>query len=315
MLRITLPGTGATMPRPQRALSTAVLECAGHGLLMDCGEGTQAAAQRAGINLARLDGICLTHWHGDHIFGLPGLLQTIGCQGRTRPLYLTGPGKLTDPAGPLLLLCRLAGRMPYPLMLLTLPPEGAELSALAPGWPSGARLRPVPTRHRVESQGYLLELPRAGRFCPEQARALGVPQKLWRELQQGRTVQAGGRTVEPQQVLGPPRRGLKVVFSGDTAPCPELEQAARGADLLICDATYPDESYRDQAETYGHSTFGQSAALAARAGAKRLWLTHYSPRIEDPEQYLPAAQSIFPGTVCGRDGLSVTLKFEEETNP
>ena len=311
MLKITLLGTGATMPRPQRALSAAVLECAGHGLLMDCGEGTQAAAQRAGVSLAKLDVICLTHYHGDHIFGLPGLLQTIGCQGRTKPLYIAGPKGLTDPEGPLMLLCRLAGRMPYPLLLLTLPPEGVKLEELAPGWPAGARLRPVPTCHRVESQGYTLELARAGRFTPEKARALGIPQRLWGALQRGQPVEAGGRMVQPEEVLGPPRRGLKVVFSGDTAPCEGLEQAARGADLLICDATYPDDRYTEQAQTYGHSTFCQSAALAARAGAKRLLLTHYSPMIADPEEHLSAAREIFPETCCGQDGLSLTLKFEQ----
>ena len=236
MLTITLLGTAATMPLPDRALTTAVAECVGHSLLFDCGEGTQAAARRAGVNLMKLDAICLTHYHGDHIFGLPGLLQTLGCQGRTKPLVLYGPAGMAEvwPA-----LRALTGPLPYP-------------------------------------------------------------------------IRAGERVVAPAEVLGPPRRGLKFVFSGDTAPCPALEQAAQGADLFICDATYAEPEQEAQARQYGHSTFGQGAAMAARAGAKRLWLAHYSPMITDPEEYKSAAQEIFPAAECGYDGKTITLQFEEE---
>ncbi len=144
-----------------------------------------------------------------------------------------------------------------------------------------------------------MELPRAGRFDPARARALGVPVQQWKLLQKGQSVLVKGRTVAPAEVLGAPRKGLSVVFSGDTAPCAALEQAAQGADLLICDATYALPEQEAQAAQWGHSTFGQSAALAARAGAHRLWLTHYSPMITDPEADLPQAQSIFPAAVCG----------------
>ena len=287
MLTITLLGTAATMPLPDRALSTAFAACGGHGLLFDCGEGTQAAARRAGVNLMRADAVCLTHYHGDHIFGLPGLLQTLGAQGRTRPLLLVGPKGLAEADGLL------------------------ALDALSEGWPAGAVLRPFATRHRVPSVGYRLELPRAGRFDPARARALGVPVQQWKLLQQGQSVLVKGRTVAPAEVLGAPRRGLSMVFSGDTAPCAALEQAAQGADLLICDATYALPEQEAQAAQWGHSTFGQSAALAARAGAHRLWLTHYSPMITDPEADLPQAQSIFPAAVCGADGMQITLQYEE----
>ena len=284
MLTITLLGTAATMPLPDRALSTAFAACGGHGLLFDCGEGTQAAARRAGVNLMRADAVCLTHYHGDHIFGLPGLLQTLGAQGRTRSLLLVGPKGL---AGIWSAVRALTGPLPY------------------------AVLRPFATRHRVPSVGYRLELPRAGRFDPARARALGVPVQQWKLLQQGQSVLVKGRTVAPAEVLGAPRRGLSIVFSGDTAPCAALEQAAQGADLLICDATYALPEQEAQAAQWGHSTFGQSAALAARAGAHRLWLTHYSPMITDPEAELPQAQSIFPAAVCGADGMQITLQYEE----
>lgn len=171
----------------------------------------------------------------------------------------------------------------------------------------------MPTRHRVPSQGYRLELSRAGRFCPEQARALGVPVQQWKLLQRGEEVTLeDGRRVRPGDVLGPARKGLSFVFSGDTAPCSALEHAAAGADLLLCDATYALPEQAAQAKQYGHSTFGQSAALAAKAGAKRLWLVHYSPMITDPEEELPRAQEIFPGAECGYDGKSIDLQYEEE---
>ncbi len=303
MVRVTLLGTAATMPLPNRALTAAVLECGGHSLLFDCGEGTQAAAHAAHTNLMRLDAVCLTHYHGDHIFGLPGMLQTLACLGRSRPLAIYGPAGLGEAMEPIL---RLAGPLPYPVRLAGLSqPEELE------GWPAGAQLAAVPTRHRVPSQGYCFTLPRAGRFCPEKAEALGLPKPLWKELQQGRAVNACGRVIRPEDVLGPPRRGLRVVFSGDTAPCDGLAAAAQDADLLICDATYADDSRADQARQYGHSTFTQAATLAAQAGVRRLWLAHYSPMIEDPEQWLPAARAICPAAECGYDGKSILLRFEE----
>ena len=181
------------------------------------------------------------------------------------------------------------------------------------GWPQRAKLTPVPTRHRVTSQGYRLDLPRAGRFSPEKARALGVPVQQWKMLQQGQSVGlADGSMVMPGSVLGPARQGLSFLFSGDTAPCAALEQAAAGVDLLLCDATYALPEQAAQAKQYGHSTFGQSAALAAKAGAKRLWLVHYSPMITDPEEELAQAQSLFPAAECGFDGKTIALQYEED---
>ena len=255
----------------------------------------------------RMDVLCLTHYHGDHIFGLPGLLQTLGCQERTRPLTILGPKGLAEVWSA---MRALTGPLPYPVQLK----EAAEpflLETMAPGWPAGVRLVPFRTKHRVPSVGYRLELPRAGKFDPAKARALGVPVQQWKLLQRGESVQVGECAVSPAQVLGAPRQGLSVVFSGDTTPCAALEQAAQGTDLLICDATYGLPEQEPQAKQWGHSTFGQSAALAARAGAQRLWLTHYSPMITDPEEYLPLAQEIFPAAECGFDGKRITLQFRE----
>lgn len=308
MINMTLLGTSALLPLPDRALTAAVLQCAGHTILFDCGEGTQTAARRAGVSLMKADLIALTHYHGDHIFGLPGLLQTMLSMNREEPLYITGPEGLREAMGPIL---KLTGWTSYPIELIELPPEGLRLCDLVKGWPEGAALTAFKTEHRIPSQGYCFTLSRAGRFMPEKARALNVPQNQWGRLQKGQTVRAGGVDVRPEDVLGAPRKGLKVVFSGDTALCDELVREAGGADLMICEATYGENDQAALAVEHGHMNFAQAAEAAARAGARALWLCHYSQMVEDPRAYLPNAAAIFPDAVCGEDGMAATLQFEQ----
>lgn len=312
MINITLLGTSALLPLPERALTAAFLSCEGHSILFDCGEGTQSAARKAGVSLMKTDIIALTHYHGDHIFGLPGLLQTMNSMGRTLPLYITGPGDLQERMAPVL---KLTERTAYEIRLTELPPEGLQLCALMPGWPSGARLTPFLTEHRVPSQGYSFTLSRSGKFLPHRAKALGVPVQHWSELQNGSSVQIGDRTVLPEEVTGPPRKGLKFVFSGDTAVCDALTEYAAGADLLICEGTYGENEQAELASEYGHMTFAQAAGIAAAAGVKELWLAHYSQMIEDPEEYLPNALAVFPLTVCGKDGMGKQLRFDADGAP
>ena len=307
MIDVTLLGTAALMPLPGRALTAAALRCMGRCLLLDCGEGTQVAARAAGVSLMSADLVALTHYHGDHIFGLPGLLQTLTSQGREAPLTVVGPEGLEDVMAPVM---KLAGRLSFDVRLTGLPPEGLRLRDIHTAWPEGARLTAFPTRHRGPSQGYLFALARAGRFLPERARELGVPVRLWKALQSGEAVEAAGRTILPDEVTGAPRRGLRVAFTGDTSPCEAIVEAARGADLLICEATFPDDGDAALALERGHMTFSQAGALAAEAGARRLWLCHYSQRVEDPEACAPAARARFPGAVCGADGMRMTLAYE-----
>ena len=306
MLDVTLLGTAALMPIPDRALTAATITCEGRTILFDCGEGTQAAARRAGVSLLKADVIALTHYHGDHIFGLPGLMQTQEVFGRIQPLTIVGPVGIVAALRPIM---ELVGHTGYPVRLMELPPEGVRMCDLALGWPEAARLSPFPTEHRVPSQGYGFTLGRAGKFMPERAKALGVPVKLWSQLQKGQSVQVGGITVRPEDVLGAPRKGLKVVFTGDTALCDSLVSAAAGADLMICEATYGDNNHAQLAAEYGHMVFAQAAEAARRAGVKRLWLTHYSQVVEDPQIYRPNATAIFENAVCGVDGMSTTLRF------
>lgn len=308
MIDLTLLGTSALIPLPERAETAALLTCGGRSILFDCGEGTQMAARKAGVSLMKTDVIALTHYHGDHIFGLPGLLQTMTMMGRTDPLVLAGPGDIEKELEHVLAL---VGWRSYEIRLTTLPAGGVLLNEISAGWPEGARLIPFETAHRVVSQGYVFQLPRAGKFMPEKARALGVPTNQWRFLQKGESVDVDGRTIRPDMVVGAPRKGLKVVFTGDTAVCEALEQAAAEADLLLCEATYGENDQAQLATDHGHMNFAQAGEVAAKAKARRLWLMHYSQMVEDPAAYLPNAQAYFAGAECGTDGKSVTLQFEK----
>ena len=307
MLTVTLLGTAATRPQPDRALSSAVFSVGGRHILLDCGEGTQLALHRHRISPMKITLIALTHYHGDHILGLPGLLQTMDTMSRTAPLYITGPEEGHDAI--LAAILTLADELTYPVHFVPIPANGLCPHELDPQWPPEVALTAFPTVHRVASQGYRLRVRRIRRLYRDRALAMGLPTHLWRAVQGGQSVTIHGRTIHPDSVCGPERPGLAAVFTGDTAPCEAVEQTAHAADLLIMDATYPDDKHDDKAELYGHSTFLQTAALAERAGVKRLWLTHYSAMISDPLEALPVAQAIFPAAECGEDGKALMLTF------
>ena len=238
----------------------------------------------------------LTHYHGDHILGLPGLLQTLGSLNRTEPLTVYGPAGLDAVARPVMAL---AGAQPYPVLWR---------EADAPFAVDALKITPFPLEHRVPCCGYALELPRAGRFDPARARAAGIPVAYWKTLQKGTA--AGGFT--PEQVLGPPRRGLKVVYATDTRPCAALEAAARDADLLCMDATYADDADLPKVRLYGHTTCREAGALAAAAAVRRLWLTHYSAAVTDTAPGLAAARTAYPLALAGYDGMAQELEFDKE---
>ncbi|MBQ3868678.1 MAG: ribonuclease Z [Clostridia bacterium] len=312
MVDISLLGTAGAVPLPDRALTACVITVNGRSILFDCGEGTQTAARKADVNLMRTDVIALTHYHGDHIFGIPGLLQSFDLGERTAPLYIVGPVRpglsIEQELGPVLAL---TGRLGYELRLIAMPEDGLAMHKLSRDWPELARLDAFRTEHRVNSLGYAFSLGRAGKFDAKAATERGVPRILWRVLQNGASVNIDGNEVLPSDVMGPPRRGIKVVFSGDTTYCDGLTDAARDADLLVCEATYGANEQEAIAADYGHMTFAQAGITAARAGAKRLWLTHFSQRIADPAEFLPNAAAMFPAAECGFDGKRVTLEFDK----
>ncbi len=321
MLKITLLGTGGTMPLPNRALSALAVSVGGKNILIDCGEGTQTAAKAAGVSLYKIDLICLTHYHGDHIFGLPGLLQTMASHGRTEPVHIMGPEGLEAIMKPILFLCQ---GLPFAVQwqeMCTTPVgdiEGVndaktllkgECVPQAAGLP--VTITAFPLSHRVRCVGYKITLPRVGKFSPEQARALGVPQRSWGVLQKGQSVQVDGQEILPEQVLGAPRKALEVVYATDTQPCKALHKAAKGVDLLICDSTYPEDSQKDKAKEFGHSTFSQVGKLAAAQEVQRLWLTHFSAAVPEPEAFVENARAHYPEAEIGFDGKELELKFVE----
>lgn len=309
MLIVTMLGTAATLPRPDRALSSAVFSLDGRHILLDCGEGTQLALHRQRISPMKIDLVALTHYHGDHILGLPGLLQTMDTIGRTAPLYITGPDEGHEAI--LSAVLTLADELSFPVEFIPLQSKGLPLNDLNAAWPRAAVLTAFPTMHRIPSQGYRLSLSRLRRLYAEKAAALGIPKHLWRELQRGESVLMGEHMIQPESVCGPERPGLTVVFTGDTTPCESISHSAQSADLLIMDATYADEKHADKAAMYGHSTFLQALRLASGADVKRLWLTHYSAMITDPEAALSALGAHHPAAVCAADGMHIRLTFRE----
>jgi ribonuclease Z len=308
MVDVTLIGTGGLMPLPERALASVFLKCQGGSILFDCGEGTQSAAQKAGVSLVNTDMIALTHYHGDHIFGLPGLLQTLQVKERTKPLVIAGPAGIEAALSPLLAA---AGELPYEIRLTELTNETSGLNSVFPDFPMTAFITAFPTNHKVTSLGYVFTLERAGRFYPEKAEALGVPVNMRSELQKGNSVETENGVITPEMVLGEKRKGLKIVISGDTTECDSLVKYSENADLLVSEATFGENEQAELAAERGHMTFSQAARTAKKANVKKLCLTHYSPRVVEPAEYISNATDIFENTVCGTDGMRITLDFEE----
>lgn len=302
MLEVCLLGTGAMMPLPGRRLAAMMLRLNGRQLLIDCGEGTQVAARASGWSLAKIDAVCITHFHADHVAGLPGLLLSMGTCGRTQPVRLIGPEGLEFVVRCLRVI---APELPFELTFEEI--CGEEYSAAF----HGARLTGFRLKHIIPCYGYSIELDRPGRFDAQRARALGIPICYWRVLQRGERALVNGRTFTPDMVLGPARKGIKLVYCTDTSPTDGIVRHAREADLLICEGTYGEDGKTEKANQYGHMTFAQAALLALRADARALVLTHFSPSISDPEQYIGRAQSVFPASTAGHDNQRLDLRFQD----
>jgi ribonuclease Z len=304
MLSVTLLGTGAACPSVERNVAALALAREGETLLFDCGEGTQRQMMRYGVSFAFQD-IFFTHYHADHMLGVTGLLRTMGLQDRTLPLTLYGPRGAERILGAAISLGIERNRFPVEIREIA---AGDRLSR------EEYDIVVFPTDHRADTVGYALaEHTRLGRFNPDRARELGVPEgPLWGRLHKGETVELpDGRRVGPEELVGTPRRGRSVVYTGDTRPSLGVVEAARGADLLIHDSTFSEEE-RARAEETGHSTAAQAAEMAREAGARRLVLTHISPRYtRDAPELLAEAKAVFPESVVARDGLTIDVPFAD----
>jgi ribonuclease Z len=305
-LDLVFLGTAGSMPTAQRAPAALLVRRGGDRLLFDCAEGTQRQLLRSAVGLPELEEVFVTHFHADHVLGLPGMLKTFALRGRELPLTVYGPRGLNELLGS---LKRVVGRLTYDVRLLELTP-GDVLER------DGFRLATFGVAHGVAALGWsLIEATRPGRFDVAGANALGVPDGPDRgALQRGEPVTlANGRTVTPEQVLGPPRAGRKLVVTGDTSPAEEIVEASWGADVLVTEATFADEE-RERAEETKHQTATQAAELARRANVAMLALTHLSSRYFGPE-IAREAREIFPETVVPRDFDVIEVPFAERGPP
>ena len=293
------------MPLPYRWLTALMMRYNGSSLLIDCGEGTQIAVKEKGWSFKPIDVICFTHYHGDHISGLPGLLLTMGNAERTEPLTLVGPKGLERVVNSLRVI---APELPFPIVFIELNKAEEELEL------SGYHIKAFRVNHNVTCYGYSIEIKRAGKFNLEEALARNIPKPFWNRLQKGETVQDGGQLYTPDMVMGAPRKGIKLVYTTDTRPTQSIVRNARKADLFICEGMYGEKDKQAKAVANKHMTFYEAATLAKEAEVKEMWLTHYSPSLTRPEEYMDEVRAIFPRSVAGKDRKSVVLDFEDEKN-
>ena len=290
------------MPLPYRWLTALMVRYNGSSLLIDCGEGTQIAIKEKGWSFKPIDVICFTHYHGDHISGLPGLLLTMGNADRTEPLTLVGPRGLERVVNALRVI---APELPFPIKYveITEPEQTFEMN--------GYRLKAFRVNHNVLCYGYTMEVDRAGKFDVERATAAQIPQRYWGVLQKGETVEAEGQTYTPDMVLGPQRKGIKLTYCTDTRPTDSIRNNAKGSDLFICEGMYGEKDKQKKANEYKHMTFYEAARLAREADVGELWLTHYSPSLTRPEEYMDDVREIFPRAIAAKDRRTAELVFED----
>lgn len=303
MIDVCLLGTGGMMPLPYRYLTAMMARYNGKSILIDCGEGTQIAMKQKGWSPKPIDVICFTHFHADHISGLPGMLLTMGNAERTEPLLIIGPKGLEKVVGALRMI---APELPFEIRFheLSQPFEQIDMGDY--------RIEAFRVNHNVICYGYNLIVERAGRFQVEKAKALGLPVQLWNPLQKGNVVEFEGKTYTPDMVMGSPRKGIKVTYCTDTRPTRSIEENAAHADLFICEGMYGEPDKQQKAREHKHMTFYEAANLAKAAEVSQMWLTHYSPSLPWPDQYLPQVTKIFPNAITAKDGQTIELDFEDE---
>ena len=303
MLEVCLLGTGGMMPLPYRWLTAMMARYNGKSILIDCGEGTQIALKEKGWSPKPIDIICFTHYHADHISGLPGMLLTMGNAERTEPLLLIGPKGLQKVVSALRCI---APELPFEIQCKEIEEKEQVFSF------DGFRIETFKVNHNVTCYGYSIVVDRIGKFSVENAVANGIEKKYWSRLQKGEIIEADGRVFTPQMVLGADRKGLKVTYCTDTRPTESIVKNAAGADLFICEGMYGEPDKAKKAREYKHMTFYEAAELAKQADVKSMWLTHYSPSLMKPEQFMNDVKAIFPHAEAGKDGKTVDLLFEED---
>lgn len=303
MLDVCLLGTGGMMPLPYRWLTSLMMRYNGTSVLIDCGEGTQIAMKEKGWSPKPIDIICFTHYHADHISGLPGMLLTMGNAERTEPLLLIGPKGLNRVVNALRVI---APELPFEIQCMEIEENCQSF------YFDGFRIEAFKVNHNVLCYGYSMIIERIGKFQLEKALEMGIPKQYWNKLQKGETITDGDRTYTPDMVLGAPRKGLKVTYCTDTRPTETIAEQAAGSDLFVCEGMYGEPEKLAKAKENKHMTMYEAAHLAKKAAVKDLWLTHYSPSLTHPEEYMRSVKKIFPQALAAKDGRTVELCFEEE---
>ena len=304
MLDVCLLGTGGMMPLPYRWLTSCMMRYNGSNLLIDSGEGTQIAIRDKGWSVNPIDVILFTHFHADHISGLPGLLLAMANAERKDPVLMVGPKGLERVVNSLRII---APELPFEIRFRELTEEKETFSV------NDFQILAFRVKHNVTCYGYQVRIERKGRFDVERAKALNIPLKCWNPLQKGQTMELeDGRVLTPDMVLGAPRKGLQVTYCTDTRPTDSIREAAVGADLFICEGMYGDEDKIPDARKKKHMMMQEAATLALEANVGEMWLTHFSPSVSYPENYASAIESIFPRTKFVKDGHSAELLFDEE---
>lgn len=302
MLDICLLGTSGMLPLPDRWLTAMMARHNGSSLLIDCGEGTQIAIKEKGWSFNPIDVICFTHFHADHISGLPGLLLTIGNSDRTQPITLIGPKGLCRVVSALRVI---APELPYEINCIELSENTEHFSI------KGYEIDAFKVHHAVPCYGYTISIPRIGKFDVNRARELGVPQNCWNKLQHGTPVTIDGTVFTPDMVVGAARKGIKVTYCTDSRPVASIAEHAYKSDLFICEGMYGEEDKDSKAKENKHMTFAEAALLARDADVKEMWLTHFSPALVRPAEYVDNIKKIYANASVGYDGRTKTLMFED----
>ena len=302
MMDLCLLGTGGMLPLPYRALTSLMIRYNGSNILIDCGEGTQTQVRLLGWSFNPIDVICITHFHADHISGLPGLLLTMGNAERIKPLTMIGPKGLAKVVNSLRII---APELPFEIKFIELENEFEQIDIC------GLRLEAFRVNHRVTCYGYNIVVERAGKFNAQKAKELGLPVMYWSVLQRGENVTYEGKEYCSDMVMGEKRKGIKVTYCTDTRPVEAISRCAKDADLFICEGMYGEEDKLNKAKEHKHMTMQEAALLAKKAQVKEMWLTHFSPATARPYEFENQIKQIFEKTVIGKDRMEVTLKFEE----
>jgi ribonuclease Z len=275
----------------------------GTSILIDCGEGTQIAMKEKGWSPKPIDIMCFTHYHADHISGLPGMLLTMGNAEKTTPLTIIGPKGLARVVNALRVV---APELPFEINYIEISENEQSFDF------DGFRIEAFRVNHNVICYGYNIVIERKGKFNLENALALGLERKYWGVLQRGETVEVDNRVYTPEMVMGKERKGLKLTYCTDSRPTEGIIKNAKNADLFICEGMYGEPDKKEKAKEYKHMTFYEAAQMAKEANVAKMWLTHYSPSLTRPEEYKKEVQAIFPQTYIAKDGWSEELMFEED---